>query len=176
MKKLRTHELQRIDLQTYQSSKKLPLVIVLDNVRSMNNIGSIFRTSDAYLVAEIMLCGISACPPHHDIHKTALGAEDAVKWSYYEDTCEAIKVLKSRNYQVYAVEQATDSIMLDTWEMDVSRKYAFVLGNEVRGVQQAVIDLCDYCLELPQHGTKHSLNVSIAGGIIIWEAYTKYQK
>ncbi len=176
MRKLRAHELQRLDASHYRAIEKLPLVIVLDHVRSLNNIGSIFRTSDAYLVEKIILCGICGTPPHHDIHKTALGAEDVVEWEYVEDTLQAVEALKKEHYTTFAVEQAEGSLSLCEWTAKPGEKYAFVLGNEVRGVQQAVIDACDHCIELPQFGTKHSLNVSITGGIIIWEAFRKMKK
>lgn len=162
-------ELNRISVEEYKEANKLPLIVVLDNVRSLNNIGSVFRTSDAFRVEAIYLCGITATPPHADIHKTALGAEDSVNWVYFEDTLAAIHELKQKEYKIYAVEQAEDSIMLDELHLTPDQKVAIVLGNEVKGVRQEVVNQCDYCVEIPQFGTKHSLNVSVAGGIVIWD-------
>jgi len=173
MRKLKNSELNRIDVETFKETKKTPLVIVLDNVRSLNNIGSVFRTSDAFLIDEILLCGITATPPHREIHKTALGAEESVKWQYFEDTMDALSYLKNNDFETYAIEQAEESIMLDELSLDKTKKYAVVLGNEVKGVQQQVVDACDACIEIPQFGTKHSLNVSITGGVVIWDFYLK---
>ena len=173
MKKLTMLEMERISTQEFKEAKKMPLVIVLDNIRSLNNIGSVFRTSDAFRVECIYLCGISATPPSMEIHKTALGAEDSVDWLYFEDTHEAVKKLQSRGYQVLAIEQCQGSTMLQDFVPDFSegqrQGYAIVMGNEVKGVQQSVVDMCDGCLEIPQYGTKHSLNVSVTTGIVIWE-------
>ena len=146
---------------------------MLDNVRSLHNVGSVFRTSDAYLVEAVCLCGITSTPPHAEIHKSALGAENSVDWVYFEDTLEAIKELKTKGFEVLAIEQAEGSTMLNQLEINPSGKYAVVLGNEVKGVQQAVVDACDGCIEIPQYGTKHSLNVSVTAGIIIWEFASK---
>ncbi len=173
MRKLKNSELHRINVETFKSSDKTPLIIVLDNVRSLNNVGSIFRTSDAFLVEEILLCGITATPPHREIHKTALGAEDSMKWQYFEDTLDAISYLKDNDFCTLAIEQADKATMLDQLQLDHHKKYAVVLGNEVKGVRQDVIDACDGCIEIPQFGTKHSLNVSITGGIVIWDFYLK---
>lgn len=173
MRKLKNSELNRIDVETFKESTKTPLIIVLDNVRSLNNIGSIFRTSDAFLVDEILLCGITATPPHREIHKTALGAQDSVKWQYFEDTLDALTYLKENNFHTFAIEQAEEATMLDELELDKNQKYAVVLGNEVKGVKQSVVDACDGCIEIPQYGTKHSLNVSITGGIVIWNLFNK---
>lgn len=164
-------ELNRKTVQEFKDEKKIPLIIVLDNVRSLNNIGSVFRTSDAFLIQSIYLCGITAIPPHADIHKTALGAEDSVDWKYYESTKDAVLELKEQGCIISAIEQASDSTMLDKVELDSSKRYAAILGNEVKGVQQEVVDLCDNCIEIPQYGTKHSLNVSVAAGIVIWEFF-----
>lgn len=164
-------ELNRITLDEFKALDKIPLVVVLDNVRSLNNIGSVFRCSDAFKVECVFLCGITAVPPHVDIHKTALGAEDSVDWLYFETTEESLRLLKDKNYVLCAVEQTTDSVMLDEFECDLSSSYAVVVGNEVKGVQQAVVDCCDYAIEIPQMGTKHSLNVSIATGIVVWEFF-----
>lgn len=162
-------ELNRLSVDEFKETPKIPLFIVLDNIRSLNNIGSVFRTADAFLVEGICLCGITATPPNPEIHKTALGAEDSVKWNYFEDTDKAIELLKREGYIICAIEQAENSIMLDDLVLDRNKKYAVVLGNEVKGVQQKIVDMCDCCVEIPQYGTKHSLNVSVAGGIIIWE-------
>lgn len=171
MKKLTMLEMGRIDAATFKASEKMPLVIVLDNVRSLNNIGSVFRTSDAFRVESIYLCGISSPPPSPEIHKTALGAEDAVDWKYFEDTHEAIRELQQLGYCVLAIEQCEGSTMLNQWEPDFSHSYAIVMGNEVKGVQQTVVDMCDGCIEIPQYGTKHSLNVSVTTGIVIWDFF-----
>lgn len=166
-------ELNRISVEEFKEAEKLPLVVVLDNVRSLNNIGSVFRTSDAFRVAKICLCGITACPPHRDIHKTALGAEDSVDWLYFEDTIDCVESLKQQGYKVYAVEQVDESVMLDRFEIQPGTATAIVFGNEVEGVGEEVIPSCDGCIEIPQFGTKHSLNISIAAGILIWEMFKK---
>ena len=171
MEKKSILDLDRLSTEQYQQVDKLPFIVVLDNVRSLNNIGSVFRTSDAFLVEEIYLCGITATPPHPDIHKTALGAEESVKWSYYADTIEAVDKLHSLGYIVYSIEQVKDSISLDALQLNKSQKYAVILGNEVKGVQQEVVDKCDKCIEIPQFGTKHSLNVSVTAGLIIWDFF-----
>ncbi len=170
-KKLSLKELNRIDLVQFHKKKKTPIVIVLDNIRSMSNIGSVFRTSDAFLIEEIHLCGITSCPPNKEIHKTALGATESVKWRYFENTMDSINSLKKENYQVISVEQAKNSVKLNEFSVINSQKTAFVFGNEVKGVQQEIIDQSDFCLEIPQYGTKHSLNISISAGIVIWHAF-----
>lgn len=164
-------ELNRISIDEFKDAEKTPLVVILDNVRSLNNIGSVFRTSDAFLIESVYLCGITACPPNAEIHKTALGAENSVDWVYYEDTRDALRGLKDRGFTICAIEQAERSIMLDELVVDKVKGYAVVLGNEVKGVRQEVVDLCDCCIEIPQYGTKHSLNVSVAAGIVIWEFF-----
>lgn len=171
MKVKKITELERITVEEFRTVKKNPLVIVMDNIRSLNNVGSVFRTSDAFLIESLYLCGITACPPNAEIHKTALGAEDSVNWHYFEDTNQAVKKLKEDGFVICAVEQAKGSIMLDHFVVDETKKYAIVLGNEVRGVQQAVVDNCHCCIEIPQYGTKHSLNVSVAAGIVVWEIF-----
>ena len=176
MRKLKITELNRLTTEEFKSRKKTPLVVVLDNVRSLHNVGSVFRTSDAYLVETVCLCGITSTPPHAEIHKSALGAENSVDWVYFEDTLEAIKELKTKGFEVLAIEQAEGSTLLNQLEINPSGKYAVVLGNEVKGVQQAVVDACDGCIEIPQYGTKHSLNVSVTAGIIIWEFASKLFK
>ncbi|GHT77908.1 tRNA/rRNA methyltransferase [Bacteroidia bacterium] len=174
MRKRKITELQRISPEEFKETQKIPLVVVLDNVRSLHNVGSVFRTSDAFLVEAVYLCGITAIPPHPEIHKTALGAENTVNWKYFEDTTEAIKELKQAGYQIVAVEQAENSILLDKLQLKAD-KQAIIFGNEVHGVAQEVMDLCDFCIEIPQFGTKHSLNVSVAAGILIWELFRQLQ-
>ena len=169
--KLTTEEMHRMTVEEFRQSEKLPLTVVLDNVRSLNNIGSVFRTSDAFRVEHIALCGITATPPHREIHKTALGAEDSVAWSYHEDTAECVRGLKEKGYRVYAVELAHDSLKLGTDEVATDKPVAIVFGNEIDGVQEEVMELCDGYLEIPQAGTKHSLNVSCAAAIAIWEIF-----
>ncbi len=168
-RKLNTEEIIRLTPEEFKETPKIPLVVILDNVRSLHNVGSVFRTSDAYCVKKVILCGITATPPNTEIHKSALGAEFSVDWAYYKETTEAVNELKQAGYTVLAIEQAHDSINMDTFKAEKGNKYAVILGNEVKGVQQSVIDLSDDCLELPQFGTKHSLNVSVTAGIVIWE-------
>lgn len=170
-RKLKVEELNRIDIQEFKSAQKIGLTVVLDNIRSLNNIGSVFRTSDAFRIEEILLCGITATPPHTDIHKTALGAEDSVAWCYLEDTNRAIEELKEREYTIFSIEQTENSISLQDLSLKEDQKYAIVMGHEVHGVQQSVIDASDGCIEIPQHGTKHSLNISVATGIVLWNFY-----
>lgn len=171
MRKLKVTELNRLTPEAFKESKKIPLIVVLDHVRSLNNVGSVFRTSDAFRVEALYLCGITACPPHAEIHKTALGAEETVEWVYFKDTLEAVDNLKRAGYAVCAIEQAEGSVMLDNLLLDKHQKYAVILGNEVKGVQQTVVDNCDRCIEIPQYGTKHSLNVSVTAGIVIWDFF-----
>ena len=171
-KKLRTIEMERLTVDEFREADKLPLVVVLDDVRSMHNVGSVFRTGDAFRVEAVCLCGITSTPPSTEIHKTALGAEDSVAWRYYPTALEALEVLKSEGYEIYSVEQAHGSTMLQDFSPLPGRKYAVILGNEVKGVHQEIVNASDGCLEIPQFGTKHSLNVSVAAGIIIWH-FTK---
>ncbi|MDR0872076.1 MAG: RNA methyltransferase [Prevotellaceae bacterium] len=166
-------ELNRLSVEKFKETEKIPLIVVLDNVRSLHNVGSVFRTADAFLVEGVYLCGITSVPPNAEIHKSALGAEFSVDWRYFEDACEAVSDLKCAGYTVFAVEQVENSIKLPDLQLEKGRKYAVVLGNEVKGVQQAVVDMCDASVEIPQFGTKHSLNVSIAGGVVIWEVFRK---
>lgn len=168
MRKLKVTEMQRISVEEFQSAEKTPLVVVLDHVRSLYNVGSVFRTADAFRLSGICLCGITACPPHPEIHKTALGAEDSVYWKHYERTKDAVSFLKGQGYTVLAVEQCQGSTMLQDFRPEADKKYAVILGNEVKGVQQQVVDSCDGCLEIPQFGTKHSMNVSVTAGIVMW--------
>ena len=171
LRKLKITEMNRLTVEEFKEVDKLPLVVVLDEVRSLHNIGAVFRTSDAFLVNCIYLCGITACPPNAEIHKTALGAEETVDWEYFKDTPEAVDKLRQEGYTVCAVEQAEGSVMLDNLQLDKTKKYAIVMGNEVKGVQQNVVDNCDICIEIPQYGTKHSLNVSVTTGIVIWDFF-----
>lgn len=171
MKKLKITEMNRLSPEEFRTASKLPLIVVLDNVRSLHNVGSIFRTGDAFAIEGVFLCGITSTPPHAEIHKTALGAENTVNWEYFEDTHLAVNKLKNDGYTVFAIEQAVGSTFLPTLELDNTKKYAVVLGNEVKGVQQSIVDQCDGCIEIPQYGTKHSLNVSVTGGIISWEFF-----
>ena len=173
MKKLKITEMSRLTAEEFKQEKKTPLVVVLDNVRSLHNVGSVFRTADAFLVETVYLCGITSTPPHAEIHKTALGAEHTVVWKYVEDTHQVVETLKTQGYTVFAIEQAIGSTLLPNLQVDSSKKYAVILGNEVKGVQQTVVDACDGCIEIPQFGTKHSLNVSVTGGIIIWEFFKR---
>lgn len=173
MRKLKNNELGRISVDEFKSITKTPLIIVLDNIRSLNNIGSVFRTSDAFLIEKIYLCGISATPPNKDIHKTALGATESVDWEYAEETLEVVQQLQTENVQVLAIEQAENSTKLDDFFPKKNQKYAIVMGNEVKGVQQKVVNAADLCVEIPQLGTKHSLNISVTTGVVIWDLFTK---
>lgn len=168
-RKLQNEELNRISTEKFKEADKLPVVIILDNVRSQNNVGSVFRTSDAFRLEKIYLCGITSTPPHREIHKTALGAEDTVTWEYIEETTDVVRQLQADGYEVYAVEQAEKSSSLETFAIDTDKKYALVFGNEVKGVQQSVIDRCAGCIEIPQFGTKHSFNISVTVGIVLWQ-------
>ena len=167
-KKLVT-EMGRIDRDAFSKAEKLQLAVVLDNVRSLHNVGSVFRTGDAFRVERIMLCGITATPPHAEIHKTALGAEDVVEWQYYESTMDAVAALRSEGFKVFSIEQCEGSMALHDFATEPGARYAVVLGNEVKGVQQSVVDASDGAIEIPQFGTKHSLNVSVTAGMVIWE-------
>lgn len=173
MRKLSITELNRIDKEEFKKVEKLPLIVVLDNVRSLHNVGSVFRTSDAFRVESIYLCGITAVPPQPEIHKTALGAEETVEWKYFEHTQDAVHELKNDGVEVLAIEQVEGSIMLQDFIPESNKKYAIIFGNEVKGVQQEVVNMCDNCIEIPQFGTKHSLNVSVTAGILIWEFASK---
>ena len=173
MRKLKVTEMSRMNVAEYQAAEKQPIVVVLDHVRSLYNVGSVFRTSDAFRIAGVCLCGITAQPPHPEIHKTALGAEESVSWKYFKQTEDAVSWLKELGYTILAVEQCEGSTLLQDFETKRDKKYAIVLGNEVKGVQQQVVDLCDGCLEIPQFGTKHSLNVSVAAGIVLWHLSRK---
>lgn len=171
--KLRPDEMKRLDVEAYRSSKKFQVIVILDNIRSGNNIGSVFRTGDALRIEGVFLCGISAQPPHRDIQKTALGSTETVAWNYFESTLDAIDAAKKRGFEVYAVEQTKDSISLDDFKVNENAKIAIVMGNEVRGVEQKAIDACKGVLEIPQFGTKHSFNISVSTGIVLWDLFTK---
>jgi len=173
MRKLKNSELKRKTISEFKEAIKTPLIIILDNVRSMNNIGSVFRTADSFLIKKIFFCGISAEPPHKDIQKTALGSTDSVDWEYFKSTYELVKSLINKGIKVVAVEQAEGSISLENFKPEKNELYAFVFGNEVKGVSQEVVDLIDETIEIPQFGTKHSLNISISAGVLIWDFYNK---
>lgn len=160
--------MERLSVEEFHQAEKIPLIVVLDDVRSMHNVGSVFRTGDAFRIEAVYLCGITSTPPMAEIHKTALGAEDSVRWQYFANALEAVKSLKADGYEVYSIEQAHGSTMLQEYTPIINNKYAVVLGNEVKGVHQEVVDASDCCLEIPQFGTKHSMNVSVTAGIIIW--------
>lgn len=172
-RKLLNEELGRKNVDEFKKAEKLPVIIVLDNVRSMHNVGSVFRTADSFIVESIYLCGITATPPHREIQKSALGSTESVAWHYTESACDAVKMLRSKGYTTIAVEQVEGSIMLRDLEVDTNRKYVLIFGHEINGVSQEVIDLCDLCVELPQYGTKHSFNISVTTGIVLWELANK---
>lgn len=173
MRKLETHELNRLDIEEFKKIDKYPVTIVLDNVRSQNNIGSVFRTADAFRIEKVVLTGICSTPPNKEIHKTALGAEDSVEWEYYETCLTAIETLKQQGYVIISIEQVEGSVSLEDFNVDENQKYALVLGNEVKGVDEEVVKASNYAIEIPQEGTKHSLNVSITAGIVMWEFFKK---
>ena len=173
MRKLKNSELNRIDVAQFKQIEKIPLIVILDNIRSLNNVGSVFRTADAFLIEKIYLCGITAHPPHKEIHKTALGATDSVDWSYVEDAESLVHKLRDDKVTIVSVEQADKSTSLERFLPERGQKYAVVFGNEVRGVSQKVVDASDLCLEIPQYGTKHSLNISVSAGIVIWDLFVK---
>ncbi|MDD3771268.1 MAG: RNA methyltransferase [Weeksellaceae bacterium] len=176
MKKLKLEELNRLSVEEFKEVDKIPVVVILDNVRSMYNVGSVFRTSDAFLIEKIYLCGITAQPPHKEIRKTALGATESVDWEYAENIESVILELKSKNYTIFSVEQTDGSQDLVDFKTQINEKYALVFGNEVEGVQQSVINQSDACLEISQGGTKHSLNISVCAGIVLWKFYEELQK
>jgi 23S rRNA (guanosine2251-2'-O)-methyltransferase len=173
MRKLKLDELNRVSVDDFNEVKKLPVVLVLDNVRSMHNIGSIFRTADAFAVEKLYLCGITACPPHREIEKTALGATQSVEWVYFPGVIQAIEQLMTEGYQVIAIEQADESTMLNDFYPDEGKKYALVFGNEVNGVSDEIMDMIDTCIEIPQFGTKHSFNIVVSAGIVLWDFFVK---
>jgi tRNA G18 (ribose-2'-O)-methylase SpoU len=176
MKKLKLEELGRMDVAAFKAASKTPIIIVLDNIRSMNNIGSVFRSADAFAVEAIYLCGITAQPPHREIEKTALGATDSVQWKYFENTLAAIADLKAKAYHICAIEQVANSVSLAQLTIDKDLKYALIFGNEVMGVDQQAINQSDTCIEIPQFGTKHSFNIAVTAGIVLWECYRQLHK
>ena len=169
MRKLSMDELNRISKEDFEKAEKLPIIIVLDNIRSLSNVGAFFRTADAFRIEELLLCGITACPPHREIHKTALGADETVKWRYFKTTEAACQQLKEEGYRIYAVEQVEGSIPLQDFEF--AEHTAYILGNEVEGVSEEALPYCEGAIELPQIGTKHSINVSVCAGIVMWKAF-----
>ena len=169
MRKLSMDELNRISKEDFKRAEKLPIIIVLDNIRSLSNVGAFFRTADAFRIGELYLCGITACPPHREIHKTALGADETVKWRYFESTETACQALKAEGYRIFAVEQVNDSVPLQDFVFE--ERTAYILGNEVEGVSEAALPYCEGAVELPQEGTKHSINVSVCAGIVMWKAF-----
>lgn len=173
MRKLKTEELGRVGVEDFKKQDKLPLVVILDSVRSMHNIGSIFRTSDGFAIEKIFLCGITAQPPHREIEKTALGATQSIDWAYYEDVCDAINELKSAGYKIIAIEQAENSTMLNNYKPEITDKYALIFGNEVNGVSDEAMKMIDTCIEIPQFGTKHSFNIVVSAGIVLWDFFAK---
>ena len=173
MRKLKNSELGRISVDEFQSVQKTPLIVILDNIRSLNNVGSVFRTSDAFLIEKIYLCGITATPPNKEIHKTALGATESVAWEYAKDTLTLIEKLKASKINILSIEQAENSTMLNEFTPEKNQTYAIVLGNEVKGVQQEVVSASDMVIEIPQLGTKHSLNISVSCGVVLWDLFTK---
>ena len=173
MRKLANSELERKNIEEFKQAQKTPIIIVLDDIRSLHNIGSVFRTSDAFLIEKIYLCGITATPPNKEIHKTALGATDTVAWEYQKDVISVIEQLKADNFSVFAIEQVENSIMLNDFEVEKGKKYALIFGNEVKGVSQQAIEKSEGVIEIPQLGTKHSLNISVSAGIVVWDLFKK---
>ena len=173
MKKLKNSELSRLSIDEFKNSSKTPVIVILDNIRSAHNVGSIFRTCDAFLIDKIILCGITGIPPNKEIRKTALGSSESVDWRYYKNTEEVIMKLKKKDYQIIAVEQANKSIKLESFRPENEKRYAIIFGNEIKGISQKIIDNSDSVIEIPQFGTKHSLNVSVSAGIVIWDIFSK---
>lgn len=173
MRKLKLDELNRPDIEEFKAQEKLPVVVVLDNVRSMHNVGSVFRTADGFALEKVILCGITAQPPHREIEKTALGATQSVEWIHYTDTTMAIDDLRALGYEIVAIEQAENSTMLNIFKPDLAKKYALIFGNEVDGVSEEVMVKIDECIEIPQFGTKHSFNIVISAGIVLWDFFAK---
>jgi 23S rRNA (guanosine2251-2'-O)-methyltransferase len=173
MRKINNDELTRLTVDGFRQADKTPIVVVLDHIRSSNNVGSVFRTSDALLVRKICLCGITATPPDKEIHKTALGAEDSVEWEHFQTTEEAVEILRKEGYTIIAIEQVEGSIPLQEYIPAPDAKLALIFGNEVKGVQQQIVNLCDQTIEIPQYGTKHSFNISVSAGIVLWDLFNK---
>ncbi|UCH14997.1 MAG: RNA methyltransferase [Bacteroidales bacterium] len=176
MRKLNNSELNRKSVEEFKRTKKNPFIVILDNIRSLNNIGSVFRTADGFLIQGVYLCGITATPPHKDIRKTALGATDSVEWKYFNKTADAIEQLKKEGYRIIAIEQTDESIMLNEFNVQNSESYALIFGHEMKGVDQSVIDISDVSIEIPQYGTKHSFNISVSVGIVLWDLVNKLKK
>jgi 23S rRNA (guanosine2251-2'-O)-methyltransferase len=176
MRKLKNSELNRKSVEEFKKTEKFPFVVILDNIRSLNNIGSVFRTADGFLIEGVYLCGITATPPHKDIHKTALGATDSVEWKYFSKTTDAIKQLREKGYIIISIEQTDESIMLNEFPIQQNESYALIFGHEMKGVDQSVIDMSDISIEIPQFGTKHSLNISVSVGIVLWDLINKIKK
>jgi len=176
MRKLLNEELGRLDVGAFKKAPKTPFVVVLDNVRSLNNVGAAFRTSDAFRLEAVYLCGITAKPPHREIQKTALGATESVDWKYFASTAEAVDALREENYQIIAIEQADESVELQNFQIDFGKKYALIFGNEVKGVEEDVVKNADNVIEIPQFGTKHSLNISVSIGVVLWDLWVKLQE
>jgi tRNA G18 (ribose-2'-O)-methylase SpoU len=173
MRKLENSELERKSIESFKRSEKTPLILILDDIRSLHNIGSVFRTADAFLIEKIVLCGITATPPNKEIHKTALGATETVKWEHNNNVLEVIENLKKESVMVLAIEQVENAVFLQNFKVENDKKYALVFGNEVYGVSQDAVALCDGCIEIPQLGTKHSLNISVSAGIVVWDLFQK---
>jgi len=175
MRKLKNSELNRKTIDEFKSAEKIKIAVVLDNVRSAHNTGSVFRTADAFLIETIFLCGITTCPPNNEMHKTALGATETVNWQYVAETTDIIKRLQADDYRIISIEQTENSILLTDFKINTCEKYALIFGNEVKGVSQEVVDLSDNCIEIPQEGTKHSLNISVCAGIVLWDFYKTFK-
>ena len=173
MRKLKNSELNRLSVDEFKQEAKIPLIVILDNIRSLNNVGSVFRTSDAFLIEKIYLCGITATPPNKEIHKTALGSTESVTWEYAEDVTTLINKLKQEDVKIVAIEQTENSVMLQEFKVNKEEKLAVIFGNEVKGVQQTAVNLCDAVIEIPQFGTKHSLNISVSVGVVLWDLFKK---
>ncbi len=175
MRKLENSELDRLDIGEFKEAAKTPILVILDNIRSLNNIGSVFRTADAFLIEKIYLCGITAKPPHKDIHKTALGATESVAWEYVESTLDIVATLKAQHIEIIAIEQTENATFLNEFKLDATKKYALIFGNEVKGVSQEVVSNCHTVIEIPQYGTKHSLNIAVSAGVVLWDFWSKLQ-
>lgn len=176
MRKTKNSELKRKSIEEFKKAKKTPITIVLDNIRSLNNIGSVFRTADAFLIESIHLCGITATPPNKDIQKTALGATESVSWEYFEETIDSISYLKNNSYEIIAVEQASENVKLNEFKPGKNKKFAIIFGHEIKGIDANIMNMTDACIEIPQYGTKHSINISVCAGIVIWEIFKKISK
>lgn len=176
MRKLETAEINRLSVDEYKKTDKIPLLVVLNDIRSFHNVGAIFRTCDAFACEKVFLCGITGTPPHREIYKTALGATETVEWHYYENIMDILNIIKKDNYKLIALEIAENSVSIDDFHNSSNDKHALIVGNEVTGIDQSVLDICDYCIEIPQFGTKHSLNVSVSCGIALWKLSNDFRK